>query len=94
MPLRVPVKSHNGIPRNKWGRPDVGLRRYTFRGRCDERPELTLPDRVARIFLNAVRALGDEPEDVRGFLDYVNTDTAAPLFFGRLPPAGEYGGAA
>ena len=65
----------------------LGLRRYSFRGRCDERPELALPDRAVRIFLNTVETLGDEPEDVRGFLNYVNTDTADGVF------AAEFAGA-
>ena len=66
---------------------NLGLRRYTFRNRCDERTELALPDRAIRIFLNATGTLGEESDDVRGFLGYVNTNEAAEGFAAELAGA-------
>ena len=67
----------------------LGLRRYTFRNRCDERSELVLSDRAVRIFLNARGRLGEETEDVRAFLDYVNSTTAAEGFAAEIAAAVE-----
>ena len=58
----------------------LGLRRYTFRNRCDEDRELVLKDRATRIFLNARGTIGDESPDVRAFLDYVRTNSATGGF--------------
>ena len=66
---------------------NLGLRRYTFRNRCDERTELALPDRAVRIFLNAKGTLGEENEDVLGFLGYVSTDAATGDFAAELAGA-------
>ena len=65
----------------------LGLRRYTFRNRCDERPALALPDRAVRLFLNAKGRIGDETSDIRGFLDYINTNTATDGFAAELAAA-------
>ena len=66
---------------------NLGLRRYTFRNRCDERTELALPDRAVRIFLNAHGTQGEENEDVLGFLDYVSSNAAAGGFATELAGA-------
>ena len=67
----------------------LGLRRYTFRNRCDERTELALPDKAVRIFFNAKGRLGDETEDVRAFLDYVNSLIATDGFAAEVAAAVE-----
>ena len=67
----------------------LGLRRYTFRSRCDERAELALPDKAVRIFLNAKGRIGEETEDVRDFLAYVNASTATEGFAAEIAAAVE-----
>ena len=67
----------------------LGLRRYTFRNRCDERTELALNDKAARIFLNAKGRIGDESEDVKSFLDYVNSLTPTEGFAAEVAAAVE-----
>ena len=67
----------------------LGLRRYTFCNRCCERSELLLPDKAVRIFFNAKGRIGDETEDVRAFLDYVNSLTATDGFAAEVAAAVE-----
>lgn len=55
-----------------------GLYRYTFEGRCKERPELQIADGTLRIFINTH---GTNKEDFSkeflDFMDYINTTTDA-----------------
>ncbi|MBQ9135382.1 MAG: Rpn family recombination-promoting nuclease/putative transposase [Lachnospiraceae bacterium] len=55
-----------------------GLYRYTFEGRCKERPELQIADGALRIFINTH---GTNKEDFSkeflDFMDYINTTTDA-----------------
>ena len=51
-----------------------GLRRYTFRQRCDEDSSL-LGDRATRVFLNASGVMGEESDDILAFLAYLKGDT-------------------
>ena len=67
----------------------LGLRRYTFRNRCDERSDLVLPDKAVRVFLNAKGTHGEETADVRAFLDYVNSFKATEGFAAELAAAVE-----
>ena len=67
----------------------LGLRRYTFRSRCDERSELVLPDKAVRVFLNAKGRIGDETEEVCAFLDYVNLLIATDGFAAEVAAAVE-----
>ena len=67
----------------------LDLRRYTFRNRCDERPDLALSDRAVRIFLNARGRRGEEGPDVQGFLDYIDTNRATEGFAAELASAVE-----
>ena len=67
----------------------LGLRRYTFRNRCDEHLELELPDKAVRIFFNAEGTHGEETADVRAFLEYVNSFTATEGYAAELAAAVE-----
>jgi len=55
-----------------------GLACYTFRSRCVENPRLELKDKATRIFLNPTGVSEGMNEDIKGFLNYVNNNTAAP----------------
>ena len=50
---------------------------------------MALPDKAARIFLNAKGRIGDESEDVKSFLDYVNSLTATEGFAAEVAAAVE-----
>ena len=58
----------------------LGLRRYTFRNRCDQRQDLVLADRTTKTFLNTRGTLGSESADVQAFMEYVNTNVARDGF--------------
>ena len=50
---------------------------------------MALSDKSARIFLNAKRRIGEEAEDVRAFLDYVNSLTPTDGFAAEVAAAVE-----
>ncbi len=58
----------------------LGLRRYTFRHRCDQRHDLVLADRTTKTFLNTRGTLGAESAEVQAFMEYVNTNVATDGF--------------
>ena len=68
---------------------NLGLRRYTFRSRCDENRELTLRDRAVKLVLNARGSIGEEDEDIRRFLDYVAGQEARGEFAGAVAAEAE-----
>jgi len=49
-----------------------GRHKYTFRNRCDEEPNLALPDGAVKILLSTKGTMNDVEPDVQRFLDYVN----------------------
>ena len=55
-----------------------GLYRYTFEGRCKERPELQIADGALRIFINTHGTNKEEfSKEFLDFMDYINTTTDA-----------------
>ena len=57
-----------------------GLRRYTFRTRCNEKSNLVLPDRTEKIFLNIQGTKGQESPDMLAFLEYMATGIVRTAF--------------
>ena len=54
----------------------LGLSKYTFRERCDEKKELVLGDGTVKIFYNCCYRGDDIPDDLRKFYDYVEGGNA------------------
>ena len=50
---------------------------------------MVLPDKATRIFINAKGRIGDETEDVKSFLDYVNSLTPTEGFAAEVAAAVE-----
>lgn len=58
--------------------------RYTFRHLCEEDMSLVLEDGTTRIFFNTKGNLGDAPEELRNFLQYIETKQAGNAFTKKL----------
>lgn len=54
----------------------LGLSQYSFRERCDEKPELELGDGTVKIFYNCCYKGVDIPDDLRKLYDYVENGKA------------------
>lgn len=54
----------------------LGLSQYSFRERCDEKPELELGDGTVKIFYNCCYKGVDIPDDLRQLYDYVENGKA------------------
>lgn len=61
-----------------------GMYRYTFRHLCEEDMSLVLEDGTTRIFFNTKGNLGDAPEELRNFLQYIETKQAGNAFTKKL----------
>ena len=66
-----------------------GLSRYTFAKTCIEIPELVLEDETQTIFLNATGTGENIGEELKEFLDYVNTNIPTGNFTEELESAVE-----
>ncbi len=49
----------------------LGLHKYTFTYRCEEKPELELEDGTMNVVLNAIGTADDVDDKLKAFLDYV-----------------------
>ncbi len=69
----------------------LGLSRYTFRERCEEKPEFLLQSGTLKVFYNCCYEGDDLPEDLRCFYKYVETGLVGNDLTGRIDAAVEKG---
>ena len=60
---------------------------YTFRERCDEDNNLTLDDGAIKIFLSTKGTLNDVSDDIKNFLNYVDSGIISGSFVEELDDA-------
>ncbi len=66
-----------------------GLCKYTFRGRCEEDPEIAIDDGAERIFYNCCYEGEDIPEELRKLYDYIETGKSSSNLTERIDNAVE-----
>ncbi len=60
------------------------MAQYTFRGRCEEDPEIALDDGAERIFYNCCYKGEDIPEELRKLYDYIETGKSSSSLTERI----------
>ena len=63
------------------------MAQYTFRGRCEEDPEIALDDGEERIFYNCCYQGEDIPEELRKLYDYIETGKSSSSLTERIETA-------
>ena len=65
------------------------MAQYTFRGRCEENPEIALDDGEERIFYNCCYQGEDIPDELRKLYDYIETGKSSSNLTDRIDNAVE-----
>ena len=65
------------------------MAQYTFRGRCEEDPEIAIDDGAERIFYNCCYEGEDIPEELRKLYDYIETGKSSSNLTDRIDNAVE-----
>ena len=65
------------------------MAQYTFRGRCEENPEIALDDGEERIFYNCCYQGEDIPDELRKLYDYIETGKSSSNLTERIDNAVE-----
>ena len=65
------------------------MAQYTFRGRCEEDPEIAFDDGEERIFYNCCYQGEDIPDELRKLYDYIETGKSSSNLTDRIDNAVE-----